>query len=106
MTVLCYVGNLIVSHNKLFEITNFAEYFPTVYRNILKVHRGMNHDYPGMYLESSEPGALKVSMIKYSQNVLDEFTEELRGTSAMPSACHIFQKKGGEIEEFYGKKWR
>ena len=53
--------------------------------------RGKVHDYLGMDLDYSEDGVLKVSMIKYLDKVLEEFTEDIQSTSATPATDHLFQ---------------
>ena len=53
-------------------------------RENIKVHRGKIHDYLGMYLDYSETGMVKISMIKYLKKFLDNFPEELRGISSTP----------------------
>ena len=51
---------------------------------------GKVHDYLGIYLDFSEKGALKVSMIKYSKKSIDTFPEEMKSTSNSPAAYHLF----------------
>ena len=44
-----------------------------------------------MGLDYSDTRVVKILMIKYPQNFLDEFPEEFRGTSATPVVDHLFQ---------------
>ena len=53
-----------------------------------------------MDLEYSETGVVKVLMIKYLQNVLDKFPEELRGTLSTPAADNLFQIRGDDETYF------
>ena len=71
-----------------------------VYWNKIKVHIGKINYYLGMYLDYSETGLVNFSIIKYLQKVLDEFTQELIGTSATPATDHMFQVSGEDKAEF------
>ena len=72
----------------------------TIYGNKLKVKRRNINDFMVIYLDYSETGVVKVSMIKYLQKVLDNFLEELRGTLHAPSLEHLLQLRGAEEAEF------
>ena len=84
MMVVCHVGDLKASQKDRFEVTKFAQYLSKIYWNKLKVHRGKIYYCPGIYLDYSETGMIKVSIIKYLQNVLEKFPEELRGIFGHP----------------------
>ena len=58
-----------------------------------------------MYLDYSEPGELKLSMIKYLQKVIGKLPEELRVISATPAANHMFQMIGEEEAYFSEEDW-
>ena len=105
MTLVWNVDNIKVSHKDLFEVTKFSQYLFTIYGNKLKVHSGNIHNYLGIYLDYSEIGLLKVSMIKYIQKVLDKFPEKLRGTSATLVADHTLQVRGEYKVEFLEEDW-
>ena len=47
-----------------------------------------------MDFDYSDTWVLKVPMIKHLQKVLENFTEELRGTSSTPAVDHLFQLIG------------
>ena len=94
MTLLCHVDDLKWSHKKYFEVTKFAKNLSTIYINKLRGNRGNIHDYLWMDLDYSQPVLGEVSIIKYPQHIMDEFTEELRGKSATTEADHIFQMIG------------
>ena len=57
----------------------------------IKVHREKIHDNLGIYLDYSVTGVVKVLMIKFLHNVLDKFTEDLKGLLAKIVAGHLFQ---------------
>ena len=65
MTVVWTVNDLKVSHKDPFEVTKFATYLSSIYGNKLKLQREKVHYYLGIYLDNSDPGVVKVSMIKY-----------------------------------------
>ena len=45
----------------------------------------------GMYIDFSEKGSVKVSMIKYVKKIIDTFPEEIKPTSNLPAADHLFK---------------
>ena len=56
------------------------------------IARGRVHDYLGMKVDFGTcPGTLIISMIKYLQKIMDDFTEVLRGTKAFPASDNIFK---------------
>ena len=73
VAVVCHVDDIKVLHKDPFEVTKFALYLSTVYRNKLKLHRVNIHDYLVIDLDYLEKGVVKVSMIKYPQKFLYEF---------------------------------
>ena len=79
MTVTWHVDDLKVSHNDQFQITLFAGYLAKPYKEKLTVKRGKLYDYLGMDLDYSTPGKLRISMIKYLDKVLGDFSKELGG---------------------------
>ena len=56
-----------------FEITTFADYLVGNYGDQLTAHHGDVHDYLVIDLDYSEKRKVKVSMIKYLTNLLQEF---------------------------------
>ena len=96
ITLVRHVDDLKVLHKDLFKVTMFAQYLLTIYRNKVNVHKGKKHDYLGIFLDYSEIGVVKVSMIKYLQKVLDKFPEDLRGMTATLAADYLFQVRGEE----------
>ena len=85
------MDDLKVSHLNSSEITKFACYLQSIYGDKLTVKRGKIHDYMGMDLDYSEKGTIKVSMIKCVGKILRAFPEEIKATSTMLSADHLFQ---------------
>ena len=62
-----------MSYKDPFEVNKFAQYFPTIRGNKIKVHIVKTHDYLGMGLDSSDTGMVKHLMVKYLQKFLDKF---------------------------------
>ena len=56
-----------------------------------KEHRGTFHEYLGMELENSMPGKVKITMIPYLEETLDEFPEEITATCTTPAAEYLFK---------------
>ena len=63
MTLVWCVGDIKVSHNYMFEVTNFSQYLLIIYGIKLKLYRENINDYLGMGLDYSEEGVVKVFII-------------------------------------------
>ena len=75
------MDELKVSHKDPVHITKFACYLLLIYVKEIRVKRGKVHYYLDMYIDSSEKGAVKESMIKYLKKIMDVFPEEINSTS-------------------------
>ena len=69
MALLWHVENLKVTHVYRLKTTKFSGYLSRIYGR-LTVHRVNVHDYLVMYLDYTEQVAVKFSMIKYLDSVL------------------------------------
>ena len=56
----------------------------------LSMHIGKRHDYLGMILDFTTPGILEIDMSDYIQVILQDTPTNLRGTSMVPAAKHLF----------------
>ena len=56
----------------------------------LSMHIGKRHDYLGMILDFTTPGILEINMSDYIQVILQDTPANLRGTSMVPVAKHLF----------------
>ena len=90
MTVTWHVDNLKVSHNDHAEVTKFLKSMARIYVDVITVTRGKIHMYLGMNFDYSTPQTMKVSMIKYVKQCLDDFPEIITSTSSSPAADHLF----------------
>ena len=91
MIVTWHVDDLNVSNRDPFEITKFASWLSGIYGENLAVHRGKRHDYLGMDLDYSDPGKVKISMIKYLHKIIQGFPEVIKSGAATPTADHFFR---------------
>ena len=78
------------SHKDPFEVTIIATYLTDICV-WLKLNCGKVHDYLGMYLDYSEEGIMKKSMIKYLNNVFRELPENLGISALLSDAENIFK---------------
>ena len=106
MTVVWHVDDLKVSHVNPSQVDRFIKFLKSKYEDDagkVKVHRGTRHKYLGMTLDYSEPGAVKIDMTQYVENVIDEFPEDVIATAKTPAAEHLF-KIGESVEKLDEKK--
>ena len=86
-TMMGHVNYLKVSHKGPSEISKFTIYLYKIYGKIT-VHYGTIHDYLGMAIDFSIDG---VSITDYTNNIIQEFPEEIDSIAAMPEANHVFE---------------
>ena len=86
------MDDLQVSHKDLCEITKFAVFLSSIYVKELPVHRGKVHNYLGVDFDYSMRGEVKISMIKYLNNVIKEFPKYMPTKhAATPASDHLFK---------------
>ena len=93
MTVAWHVDDLKVSHKDQWEVTKMAIFLSKIYGNV-KVQWGNKLQYLGMDLDYTTPDAVKISMIRYIENIIKNFTEEIIGTAATPATEYLFEVQG------------
>jgi hypothetical protein len=91
LTVAWHVDDLMVSCKDDFELRKFLCYLANIYGPKLSMHTGRKHDYLGVDMEFWEDGVLEVSMFKYSNNVIEDFPEIIRGRAATPAHDKLFE---------------
>jgi hypothetical protein len=91
LTVIWHVDDLMVSCETDFELTKFSCYLAKIFGPKLTMHTGNKHEYLGMDMEFNQDGTLDMSVIKYLENVIDEFPELIQGKAAMPESDHLLQ---------------
>jgi hypothetical protein len=91
-TIIWHVDDLKISHvdakvnTHVINLINdeFGQEAP------LTITRGKIHEYPGMTLDFSSPGKVRVIMKDYVQGMLDEIPDDMDGIAATPAPKHIF----------------
>jgi hypothetical protein len=91
-TILWHVDDLKISHVDPTVVTNMIDRLETVFgiEGPLTKTRGSIHDYLGMTLDFSSEGKVKVTMVDYIQNMLDDLPSDMDGEAATPAANHLF----------------
>jgi hypothetical protein len=90
-TVLWHVDDLKISHVKQGVLEDLIRLLNKKYGklDLLAVTRGDIHDYLGMTLDYSVPGAVSIRMDDYVRDFLDEAPTDMDGVAAMPAADHL-----------------
>ena len=74
---------------------------------LLKETRGKVHEYLGMTLDYSVKGEVSINMIKYLENMLEGFDEDVSESANTPAAAHLFQirDEAEKLDEDKAKKF-
>ena len=89
MTVTWHVDDLKISHKESDEVTKFITELGKLYDNDLTVHRGKVHLYLGMHFDYGTKGTVKISMILYTKQIIDDFSEPVTSTAPTPVGDHL-----------------
>ena len=73
------------------ELKKFVNYLRDNFGDTLMEHQGDIHDYLDIDLDYSEKGKFKLSMVKYLQKIITEFSELIGADATSPSQDHLFQ---------------
>jgi hypothetical protein len=99
-TLLFHVDDLKSSHKDPKVNDEFEEWLQMKYGEHGKdvAHRGKIHDYLGMELDYSGAGKVKIGMIKYAKNMLEDFPEKLieKYISKIPAGDDLFNQGQGK----------
>ena len=95
MTVTWHVDDLKVSHKDSAEVSIFFPAMTKIYGPGITVTQGKVHTYLGMDFNYSTPQSVKLSMIKYAKQIIDDFPEAITSTSSSPAADHLFVVQDG-----------
>ena len=93
MTVTWHVDYLKISHKESDKVTKFISELGQLYDNDLTVHQGKVHLYLGMHFDYSTKGTVKISMIPYTKQIIDDFPERVTSTAPTPAGDHLFTVK-------------
>jgi hypothetical protein len=100
LTITWHVDDLKVSHVRAHVVTRMAKWLKTQYEKLFEdgsgamtIHRGKIHDYLGMVLDYSTPGEVKVGMISYVKEMVQQFEKHDNSgrVATTPAAEHLFQ---------------
>jgi hypothetical protein len=100
LTVVFHVDDLKVSHVRALVVTKMADWLKSTYERLfedgsgeMKICRGKIHEYLGMTLDFTVPGEVKITMIPYVKEIVNQFTEydNSESTAATPAAEHLFK---------------
>ena len=110
-TVRFHVDDLMSSHMKSKINDEFEKWLNKKYGTYgeVKTTRGKVHDYLGMKFDFSERGKVKIDMVKYIEDMVDDFSMKLNKTDVerTPAAEDLFAEGKGETldktraEEFH-----
>jgi hypothetical protein len=93
LTVIWHVDDLKISHKDPEVVTQLIEDLNKRYGVLTPItsHRGKTHDYLGMTLDFTTPGACVIRMDDYMDRVLSEAPGDMEGTAESPAAEHLFE---------------
>ena len=91
-TITWHVDDLKISHVEEHVVRSVIQKIKEEFgqHSDLSMHIGKRHDYLGMILDFNSPGVLEVDMSDYIQVILQDAPTNLRGTSMVPAAKHLF----------------
>ena len=91
-TITWHVDDLKISHVEEQVVRSIIQKIQDNFgqHSELSMHIGKRHDYLGMILDFTTPGILEIDMSDYIQVILQDAPANLRGTSMVPAAKHLF----------------
>ena len=91
-TITWHVDDLKISHVEEDVVRSVIQKIQEEFgqHSDLSMHIGKRHDYLGMILDFNSPGVLEIDMSDYIQVILQDTPSNLRGTSMVPAAKHLF----------------
>jgi hypothetical protein len=90
-TVLWHVDDLMMSQVDPEENTSLLEYLKGIHGDKMTMTKGSHHRYLGMDMDFSKPGMLGISMIKYIDDIFEDFPELITKTSRTPHTDNLFK---------------
>ena len=83
--------DLKLSCKKGWEVTKLLLYLKRIYGNKNVIHKGGRFTYLGMDLDYSKKGLFLVSMVKYTDQVIDDFPDDITKSSPCPHNENLFR---------------
>ena len=96
ITVTWHVDDLKISHKESDEVTKFLSELGKVFGNKLTIHRGKIHLYLGMHFDYGTKGTVKISMIPYTNQIIEDFPEPITSTAPTSAGDHLFTVRSDE----------
>ena len=92
-TILWHVDDLKISHVDHKVVSSVIGQLDETFGQDapLTKTRGLVHDYLGMTIDYSTPDKVRILMIDYIQDMLDEIPADMDGEAATPAANHLFE---------------
>jgi hypothetical protein len=90
LTVVWHVDDLKISHVHEAVVDDEVKWLESIH-GALSGSKGLQHTYLGMDLDFSG-GGLKVSMVPYLQELVDEFPNKISSPASTPAAVHLFEE--------------
>jgi hypothetical protein len=90
-TVVWHVDDLMISHVDRRENLWLIDYLKGIYGDKMTVTTGKEHRFLGMDFDYSRPGVLWVTMIKYIEDILEDFPELIEKSSRTPHTENLFK---------------
>jgi Reverse transcriptase (RNA-dependent DNA polymerase) len=100
MTLCWHVDDMKISHKDPLAVDDFTLWLRHTYEEILqdgsgemKVTRGKVHEYLGMTLDFSTRGSVKISMVPYVKEMINDFEQHdpCDKTATTPAGEHVFK---------------
>jgi hypothetical protein len=92
-TMLWHVDDIKISHEDPEVVSQMIELLKGAYDKEapLTITRGKIHEYLGMTIDYSSLGKVRITMLQYIRDMLEEMPEEWTGEAATPAANHLFE---------------
>jgi hypothetical protein len=100
MTLCWHVDDMKVSHLVTKKVDDMVKWLHKMYEHLfpdgsgaIKIKRGKAHENIGMTLDFSVPGEVKITMLPYVKEIVDDFTKQTGDTktAVTPAADHLFK---------------
>ena len=90
MTICWHVDDLKISHENSNEVTKVGDWLKSIYGNV-SISRGREHTYLGMQIKYTEKGCCEISMTPYTEEIINQFPEDVQLPASTPAADHLFK---------------
>ena len=88
-TIVWHVDDLKISHVNPLVVTSVLDQLESKYGE-MSITRGSKHTYVGINFEFKKDGTVKIEMMDYILECIDEFPEEINKGVTSPAMAHLF----------------